>query len=90
VESIIYTMDPVVFRIRVAVKVKEGAVIVYGHLYRRVFDKPVNGVLAQIWINFELDSIPDKFISDDSLDGITVLNPVKTRTETLFSPGVSE
>jgi hypothetical protein len=83
-------MQPIVSPIRVAVEMKEGCVVVYGHLFKRVFDKPVNGVLAQIWIDFEDDSIPDKFISDYNIKCISVLNPVKTGIETLETVGVCE
>ena len=59
--------------LRVIMGMDSGATC-YGHIYKKHLNIPVDGTVVQMWVHFEENTFPDRYILDSSIISLDVVH----------------
>jgi hypothetical protein len=60
----------------------DSGVVCYGHIYKKVLDIPVGGTVTQMWVYFEDNKFPERYILDSSIIALDVVHRARDICET--------
>ena len=52
----------------------DSGVVCYGNIYKKVLNIPVGGAVIQMWVYFEDNTFPERYILDSSIISLDVVH----------------